>query len=173
MRRIFMGAVAAALLFQTAAHANQSEGPAKPSWDMITFETRHFELNRPPTKWILSPEGKGSWTEIIRHGKGDYETRLHVIRVGAKGYAELEALLKTLPDPAPDDTDCDDLWGDFPNGTLRMTRGATTIEIAWNSGCRDARYKRLLDILMAADKKVGEWGMAGKVVTERSSPPEN
>jgi hypothetical protein len=63
---------------------------------------------------------------------------------------------------------------DAPYGTIRLTRGATTTEIAWNSGCMDSQYLRFLSILQSADQKVAAWGKAAPVVqTERSAQQAN
>jgi hypothetical protein len=52
----------------------------------------------------------------------------------------------------------------FPSGLIRLTRGATTTEIAWNSGCLDDAYRTLMDALKAADSLVAGWGRAGKIL---------
>ena len=49
---------------------------------------------------------------------------------------------------------------DAAYGTLRMTAGATTTEIEWNSGCLDDDYKTFLSVLREANELVSGWGSA-------------
>lgn len=82
----------------------------------------------------------------------------------ADGYRQVETVLSRLPDPIPDYADCANRMTDLPYGTLRLTRGATTVEIAWNSGCMDDAYRAFIATLKAADAAVADWGRAGRVL---------
>jgi hypothetical protein len=62
---------------------------------------------------------------------------------------------------------------DLPYGTLRLTKGATTIELAFNSGCRDAAYVTYLDVLQEADQLVAGWGKAGEILRTEQPPHRN
>jgi len=74
--------------------------------------------------------------------------------------------------PAPDPATCSDRMYDLPYGTIRLTRGATTVEITWNSGCMDADYRAFVAILKAVDTIVAYWGRAGRTMrTEPLEPP--
>jgi hypothetical protein len=57
---------------------------------------------------------------------------------------------------------------DLPYGTIRLTRGATTLEISWNSGCMDDGYRAFIDLLKAADSLVAGWGRAGNILRTES-----
>ncbi len=53
---------------------------------------------------------------------------------------------------------------DMAYGTLRLTRGAITVEIAWNSGCLDDGYRAFIETLKTADDGVAAWGRAGRIL---------
>ena len=52
------------------------------------------------------------------------------------------------------------MMNDAPYGTIRMTKGATTTEIRWNSGCMDQDYASFMGVLREADTLVSGWGKA-------------
>jgi hypothetical protein len=138
-------------------------------WDMIAFEVKSW--GRPVTSWRLLRNGKGSWTETRpKAGAPSAEQELfrHEAQAGLQGYAQIERGLARLPDPAPDARQCRHLIHDLPYGTIRLSRGATALEIEWNSGCMDEDYRVFVDILKAADPIVAKWGRAGR--TLRTEP---
>jgi len=138
-------------------------------WDMIAFEVSSW--GRPVTSWRLLRSGSGSWTEIIEdRGEGSPRSIAvwHEVEAGEQGLARVAAELARLPVPAPDAAVCSERISDLPYGTLRLTRGATTLELAWNSGCMDADYRAFVAILKAADSMAAGWGRAGR--TLRTEP---
>ena len=139
--------------------------PLAGPWDMIAFDVRSW--GRPLTSWRLLPGGSGSWTESVEE-RGERGPRFgavwHEVEAGPQGFGRLAAELARLPMPAPDSAACSNFIPDLPYGTLRLTRGATTIEIAWNSGCMDADYRAFVAVLKAADSMVAGWGRAGRVL---------
>lgn len=141
-------------------------------WHMIAFEVKSW--GRPVTSWRLLQDGSGSWTETIEAPGAQaprYSGVWHEFDAGEPGYARVAAELSRLPMPAPDSAACADHIADLPYGTIRLTRGATTVEIAWNSGCMDADYKAFIHVLKAADSIVAAWGRAGRVLRTELLPP--
>jgi len=164
-------AAAGALALFVAAGASPACGAETPGlsmdgpWDMIAFEVKSW--GRPVTSWRLLRSGSGSWTEIVEE-RGDraprYSAVWHTVEAGEQGAGRVAAELSRLPMPAPDSNGCSNFMPDLPYGTLRLTRGATTLEIAWNSGCMDADYRAFVATLKAADSVVASWGRAGPVL---------
>jgi hypothetical protein len=139
-------------------------------WDMIAFEVKSW--GRPVTSWRLLPNGSGSWTETVAKAGAsfaDYDLVWHELDAGQEGYRQVEETLSRLPVPAPDPSGCASFMTDLPYGTIRLTRGATTIEIAWNSGCMDEDYRAFVDVLKAADTTVAGWGRAGRIMRTESN----
>jgi hypothetical protein len=141
-------------------------------WDMIVFDLKSW--GRPIGYWIMTPEG-GSWTEFTAKEGVPPPNQLRVVHeveaAGGARFRELSAIVARLPSPAPSSDGCQDFMTDLPYGSIRLTKGATTIEIAFNSGCRDAPYVAFLDVLQKANELVGLWGKAGKVLRTEPSPP--
>jgi len=146
-----------------AAHTAESRwsGP----WDLIAFEVKSW--GQPVTSWRLLADGSGSWTETVHDDgapPGGYRLVWHEFAAGANGYQQVESILSRLPDPVPDYADCANRMTDLPYGTIRLTRGATTVEIAWNSGCMDDGYRAFIDTLKAADTMIAARGRTGRVL---------
>lgn len=147
----------------TALHAQGSaeEGP----WDFVEFEVKSW--GAPMSPWRILPNGGGSWTESVREDgqppNMPAAQAWHEIEPEVSNYTGLETILQRLPDPAPDSQDCENFMTDAAYGTLRMTRGATTTEIAWNAGCLDEDYVAFMAILKEADEHMQELGKAAPV----------
>ena len=148
---------------------------ARAKWSSIEFETKSW--GRLLTRWAIFENGSGSWRESKdRPGAAfsDYDIVVHDLPENKAGFAEVSATLAKLPGEAPDFNNCSNFMTDAPYGTIRLTSGVTTTEIAWNSGCMDSQYLRFLSILQSADQKVAAWGKAAPVVqTERSIQQAN
>ena len=71
-------------------------------------------------------------------------SQLEVRRLEVERHLELRALPEDLVQLGQD---C----------IIRLTRGATTTEIAWNSGCQDRTYAPFLKVLRDADTLVSGW----------------
>lgn len=144
---------------------------AKAPVEHIAYDTNSW--GRVVSGWTIGPEGEGTWYERVNDSGqpgpvGPYQLHHHDFDVGKAGFAELEALLTDLPDPAPSTTNCRQFRTDDLYGTLRLTTGATTEEIAYNQGCRDAPYQAFMAQLLEADALVADWGKAAPVSrTER------
>jgi hypothetical protein len=157
----------AALAVPPLARAAQA-GP----WDSIAFEVNSW--GNPVTSWSVSRQYGGAWTETVGAHRAmmDDGTRVvHEVAADERKFGALSDIVARLPDPAPDYEKCRDEMTDLPYGTIRLTRGATTVEISWNSGCRDADYVAFLDVLKAADTFVAEWGKPGKVLQTQERHP--
>lgn len=154
------------------AHGGETAGLSMAGpWDFIAMEVKSW--GRPVTSWRLLPNGSGSWTEVVEargEGPPGLNAVWHEVEVGEAGFGRVVAALSRMPLPAPDPARCADFMPDLPYGTVRLTRGATTLEIAWNSGCMDADYRAFIAILKAADTLVAEPGRAGRVL--RTEPLE-
>ena len=147
-----------------------SEPPAE--WDFVAFEVKSW--GGPVTSWRILPNGGGSWTEAIRP-EGDPPTApasqaWHEIEPNETNYNRLAAILRALPDPAPDFNACENFMSDMAYGTLRLTRGAVTIEIAWNEGCLDDNYQAFMAVLRAADEHMQTLGKAAPVSRVEPAP---
>jgi hypothetical protein len=163
--------VAAAAAGPATRAAELAGTPMAGPWDMIAFEVKSW--GRPVTSWRLLQNGSGSWTETVEVRGPQaprYSAVWHAFDAGEPGYARVAAELSRLPVPASDSAACAESITDQPYGTIRLTRGATTVEIAWNSGCMDADYLDFVGALKAADSIVAGWGRAGLVL--RTEPLE-
>ena len=167
-------ATAASALFLLAPSAAFSGTPADasaPDWDYVEFEVKSW--GGPVTSWRILSNGGGSWTEAVRtNGQAPTTPASHAwheIDPDAANYAALEAILRRLPNPAPDFNSCENFMSDMAYGTLRLTRGATTIEIAWNDGCLDDDYREFMGVLREAHEHMQALGKAAPV--SRIEPP--
>lgn len=159
---------AALLIAQTVRaddnHAKADHTPS-PQWDMIAFEMNSW--GQPIRSWRILANGGGSWTVAEREESAPPFSApslvWHDIEPEAANYAALEKILAALPDTAPDADACANFMTDMPYGTLRLTRGATTIEIAWYAGCLEEGYVAFMDILKAADVHMEALGKAAPV----------
>lgn len=135
-----------------------------PVWETIAFEAKSW--GAPISRWEYSVNSGGVWIAINDiDGKpiGNYTLSYHPLDPDDARYLELEALVRQLPFPSPDYRACTNKMNDLPYGTLRLTRGAMTTEIAWNSGCLDSDYIRFMGVLREADELVSQWGEAAPV----------
>lgn len=165
LREFAVSLALAGVLLGADSAAQPSAGRWSGPWDLIAFEVRSW--GEPVTSWRLLADGSGSWTEAVRDDGaplGDHRLVWHEFAAGADGYRQVEAILTHLPDPIPDYAGCANRMTDLPYGTIRLTRGATTVEITWNSGCMDDSYRAFIETLKAADTVVTAWGRAGQIL---------
>ncbi|MFZ9395267.1 MAG: hypothetical protein ACO25F_04290 [Erythrobacter sp.] len=156
---------ASGLIAPVAVSAEGSSGEALAAdWDMVAFDVKSW--GAPITSWRILSNGGGSWTETVRE-KGtafaDYKLAWHEIDPTAANYTVLESILRQLPQPAPDAQACENFMTDAPYGTIRLTKGATTIEIAWNDGCLDDSYQAFMAVLRQADQHIQSIGKVAPV----------
>lgn len=131
---------------------------------MIAFEVRSW--GAPLTQWRYTLEYGGVWVEVAPKPDAPQPTwtkDYHTLEADPARYAALEAIVRKLPTPAPDAARCTNFMTDAPYGTIRLTRGATTTEISWNSGCLDDDYAAFTAVLREADQMVAAWGKAVEV----------
>ncbi len=117
-------------------------------------------------QWQFSPEYGGVWVEAVSEDgapMSDRTLKFHTLETDPQRYVALQDIFRQLPDPAPDSADCEQMMTDMAYGTVRLTRGATTTEIAWNSGCMDEDYAEFLALLREADQMVSQWGREAPV----------
>lgn len=167
---LLLAALMAAGVLSGSAFADETQAlkaPPGPNWDLIAFETKSW--GAPLSSWRVGKEGSGSWVEAVQEGNDPRQTILvnHEIDGDVGNYIALERIFSGLPVPAPDPDDCNNFMPDMPYGTIRLTRGATTTEIAWNAGCMDPDYLKFLDLLKQADSFVSEKGRTGKILWSR------
>lgn len=142
------------LLGAISAHATATT-PLTGPWDMVTFELNSW--GKPVVSWIVTADGSGSWSETKDGASfSDYSVVVHEIAADKAHHEALAALLKRLPFPAPVTEGCKNFMTDAPYGRIRLTHGATTVELAYNAGCMDAPYVAYLDVLKAAESLVAE-----------------
>lgn len=139
--------------------------PPQPQWSAISFETRSWGTL--VTSWTVNDGGDGTWTGKADAAKPDL--KVHEFAVGSDGFEKLESIVRKLPEPAPNYDPCEAFMTDQPYGNIRLTKGATTIEIQWNAGCMDADYLAFMDILRSANDTVAAWGIKVKSVGEGRS----
>lgn len=168
MRKGFLAAIA---LVSVVPSGLAQESPPAPRWDFIAFEVKGW--GEPISSWRLTSRGGGSWTETRKNeGEplGSYTLVWREIEEDAQLTIALENILTKLPKPAPDSNKCANFMPDLPYGTLRLTKGATTTEIAWNSGCMDEDYRAFMALLKQADILLAEAGRKGRVLREERFP---
>lgn len=147
------------------------EAPPTPRWDFIAFEAKAW--GEPISSWRLTKEGGGSWTETRKSPAdplGAYTLVWHEIGDDASLYIALERILLRLPPEAPDPAACANRMTDMPYGTIRLQKGATTLELAWNSGCLDEDYQRFMAILREVDSLIAATGRVAPVLREERYP---
>lgn len=154
-----LGALAASLVCGVAT-------PAGAQWTSIAFEANSW--GTPLGSWmVFAPGAAGSWREVAREdgaAPADYTIAWHDLPEDAAHWRALAATLAELPLPAPDYDDCEQQITDQPYGTIRLSRGSTTTEIAWNAGCLDDGYQAFMTVLRRADDLVAGWGKSAPVL---------
>ncbi|WP_068864234.1 hypothetical protein [Erythrobacter dokdonensis] len=140
-------------------------------WDFIAFEVKSW--GQPVSSWRITSSGEGSWTEVRKAAvdapAGDIAV-WHEIPAEAQLALALRRVFDRLPPIAPDYGNCANFMSDLPYGTLRLTKGATTTEIAWNSGCLDDGYVAFIGLLKEADSLVAAAGRQGQMLREEPLP---
>lgn len=125
---------------------------------MVFFEVKSW--GGQVYSWQFTPLYGGVHMETLQREEGQPELRTvgyRTLEPAPERYAQLERILDRLPDPAPDSNACENFVPDLSYGIIRLTRGATTMEIAWNSGCMDREYANFLAPLREADSLVSSW----------------
>lgn len=163
-KSIWLAVLACACLAPGVGHAHGGDAP--PQWDAVAFEMRSWGAVM--TEWSVHADGMGSWTGTATDAPvvGARVTQKHELAVKSGEYAELLGTLAALPNPAPDAAACREFITDMPYGIVRLTRGATTTEIAWNAGCQDKDYAAFLGVLRAADAHMAATGRKSPVLPE-------
>lgn len=159
----------------TFALANPQEPPPEPppapKWDMVRFEVKSWGSN--VYSWQFTPNYGGVHMEAVK--SEDLQSPVQTIAYRTldsdpKRYLQLEEILGGLPDPAPDSAECENFMPDLAYGTVRLTRGATTLEISWNSGCQDDAYAPFLEVLRNADTLESGWAKDVPVTRTETQP---
>ncbi len=165
-------ALACALALSSGTASARKEAPPPQSdWDMIAFEMKSWGITQ--SRWQYSREYGRVWIAFAAKPDAPQPTQtlsFHTLEPDNKRYAALAQLVSQVPVPAPDPATCKNMMTDQPYGTIRMTRGATTTEIAWNAGCQDKDYLALLGTLREADALVAAWGKAAPVNRTEDQP---
>ncbi len=174
MNRTALAVLAAGSLAACATTATHPGGDMPAGWDRLEWATNSW--GRPVSGWAIGPDGQGDWFERVNESGrpgpvGAYRLVHHDLQLNPDQRARLSSLLTDIPDPAPVATECDNFRTDDYYGTLRVTRAATTREIAWNMGCRDASYHAFFDPLAEADALVAAAGKAAPVTRTESYDP--
>lgn len=147
-----------------AAQEPAAKQPPVPKWDMIRFEVKSWGSN--VYSWQFTPSYGGVHMENVT--PEDVQSKEQTIayrtlETDVGRYHQLEKTLDGLPVPAPDSAECENFIPDLAYGTIRLTSGATTTEISWNSGCQDRGYAPFLMVLREADTLVSGWAKAEPV----------
>lgn len=157
--------VAALTPVAAAAHTPQASAPPI---SMIAFEMNSW--GSPLTQWQIDANGDGYWTGTaepgaVRTGPPAKPVK-HDLTAGKAAFANIARLAADLPVFAPEFEGCKQRITDQPYGKVRITRGATTTEFAYNAGCMDAPYLAFLAKLKALDQAVGSIGSKAPVVAD-------
>ncbi|MCJ2178585.1 hypothetical protein [Novosphingobium album (ex Hu et al. 2023)] len=163
-------AVAVTVIFVTGFSPTYADGKSTPrpdpqTWDLIAFEVKSW--GRGISSWRIGTDGAGNWaesTDTAGEQTADTRTVYHVIEAGPDGFEQIRIILSHLPDPALDANSCRQFIPDMAYGTIRFTKGATTTEIAWNSGCMDDDYRTFMEALKQADELMRQRGKAGRIL---------
>jgi len=156
--------IVAGLVLLASGGASAEDAADTADFDMIAFEVKSW--GAPANRWQYGPDYGGVWIEVLSDPSerlGNYTLAFHPIAADRDRYSMLEAIVDRLPAEIPDSADCERNMTDMPYGTLRLTRGAVTQEIAWNSGCMDDHYVEFMDLLKEADRMVTDWGRQAPV----------
>ena len=154
------------LLTGCTAMSPARPGAALQPANQVTLEARSW--GRILSGWSVGPEGEGAWyTRENEDGTlvpfGPYRITYRSFDAGPAGAAALAGQLVALPDPVPDFAACENFMTDQVYGILRVTRGASTAETAWNEGCMDSDYAAFMDRLRAANTLVESWAASAPV----------
>lgn len=161
-------AAIAAVFCASAAPARDS---APPAWDRIAFDIKSW--GAPIGSWTIQSDGSGAWVETMREAGADFRTyklAWHDIPADKAAAQKLGAIIARLPAQAPDSSDCRNMMTDAPYGTIRVTRGATTIEHGFNTGCMDKDYTAFVALLKEADELVSARGKTAPVLRTEPGP---
>ena len=139
--------------------------PPPPDYSEVAFEAK--VRGQPVAAWSLFVDGSGAWSEFERQDgapASQYTRTYREIERGVANYIGLEKILRQLPEDVPDYDKCEQRITDAAYGTIRMTSGAKTIELAWNDGCFDEDYRAFLQTLREADAYVAALGKGGEAM---------
>jgi len=156
---LYRSAIIALLAFSTSGAANAHDLAGTANFDMIAFEVKSW--GAPANRWQYGHSYGGVWIEVVSDPSdrlGNYTLAFHPIPADRDRYSLLETIIDRLPAEIPNSEECERKMTDMPYGTLRLTKGAVTLEIAWNSGCMDEDYVEFMGVLKEADRVVTEWG---------------
>lgn len=154
-----------ALFASVTVQAQEATVPEPdPEWDMIRLEVKSW--GAPVREWQFGKEYGGYWGENVSQGGAyapTYTLAYHTLEQDTARYQALADIVSRLPEPAPNSEGCENFMTDQAYGVIRLTLGATTTEIAWNSGCQDEDYAVFMALLREADELVSGWGRAEPV----------
>ena len=111
---------------------------------------------KPVSSWSVDAAGNGTHT---RPEPGVFDAKRLVTRriaVGPEGYAKLRALLANAKPWAGRELPCTRQITDLVYGHVRWVQGKTA-DLHFDSGCRDARTRRVIAALQRADNQVAAW----------------
>jgi len=157
--KAFLSAGLLSVATPALATDDTTEPPAtETQWDMIHFEVK--ALGERVYAWQFTPQYGGVHMRNVQPDPSNlnqHATAYKTLDQNMQRYVALEAIIAHLSTPAPDSSICEDFMPHDGYGTLRLTRGATTTEIAWNAGCKDEVYATFMTFLREADDLVGSW----------------
>jgi hypothetical protein len=115
---------------------------------------------RPIDSWVVRADGSASHVTMVSDEGAPFQTyRLEhrAFAIAADDYTRLVAMAGALPQPRLSRDDCEERATDMPYGALELERGGAVESIAFDVGCRDARYQAFVDQLQAMDELVTGW----------------
>lgn len=123
----------------------------------------------PVASWSIDAAGNGrrSVPEPGVHNAERIVTR--GFAAGPAGFARIRALLAPARARAGNDLPCAQRLTDMHYGTVRWEGPRGTAALAFDSGCRDAPTRALVERIEQADAAVAAWAAAGPVVETRKT----
>lgn len=151
-----------------AAGPVHSAEAVQPGWIAVGYDLNSW--GSPLTSWTIRHDGTGTWTKADGFAGKSVAPRneTRAITVPEGGIARLQAILDSLPDVPPQREACRNRVTDMPYGTLTLFGSGQGggKSYPFDTGCRDAAYRRYVATLQEADALVAEWGKTGPLVPE-------
>ena len=148
-----------------AACADAKEGAAGKAQVMsaapiAAVSFRISSWGRPIDTWEVRADGSASHVTRVSDEGAPFQTyRLEhrEFTITAEDYARVVALADELPQPRPSRDACEERVTDMPYGALELDSGGARESIAFDVGCRDAKYQAFVEQLHALDALVTDW----------------
>lgn len=170
-------AALASLLLTLAGTAGCASAPvASPPVPAATAERIEMEVRswgRLLSRWSVSADGKAVLTRPQPDVFNARELVTRRVDIGTRGFAELRRMLADAERHAGRKLACEERLTDMPYGKVLWVGGSTApAQLDFDSGCRDAPTRAVVDALQAADNLVADWTKTATIVERGPVPQE-